>query len=210
VVSAPLSIYEQNDGGGGDRPEPPAIGDPDPADVQRTGIIVSDAVAAAMAFCTICRIRRPRLSTHCRQCDNCVMGWDHHCNWIGNCVGQRNHRTFVLFLIMTPLWCILVCALASAQLIVEGFGTANSIGVTVLATAMFFCVSLLGMTFMHVSLVMDAQTLKMNTKRGPNNPALTSKQRWTNLANFCLSYGPRPTLCPSRALIREVSALEAV
>ena len=48
--------------------------------------------------CITCNIIRPPGASHCRTCDNCVLGFDHHCYYISNCVGKRNHKYFYLFL----------------------------------------------------------------------------------------------------------------
>ncbi|KAI4723800.1 Palmitoyltransferase akr1, ankyrin repeat-containing protein akr1 [Aureobasidium sp. EXF-10728] len=50
-------------------------------------------------FCTMCLIRKPLRSKHCRRCNRCVARHDHHCPWLNNCVGVNNHRPFVLYII---------------------------------------------------------------------------------------------------------------
>jgi len=71
--------------------------------------VMGDIQLRHLRLCATCKVRRPPRSSHCRYCDNCVLEFDHHCFWVGNCIGARNHKSFVAFL---------VCACLSAALLV--------------------------------------------------------------------------------------------
>jgi hypothetical protein len=49
-------------------------------------------------LCPDCEVIRTKRSRHCSICNKCVERFDHHCPWINNCVGTKNHGSFMLFL----------------------------------------------------------------------------------------------------------------
>ncbi|CAD6191271.1 unnamed protein product [Caenorhabditis auriculariae] len=51
-----------------------------------------------LQFCEPCGGYKAPRSHHCSKCRRCCMKMDHHCPWINNCVGHRNHAYFVRFL----------------------------------------------------------------------------------------------------------------
>ena len=50
-------------------------------------------------LCADCFTIRTSRSKHCSVCNRCVERFDHHCPWINNCVGVKNHTYFIIFVI---------------------------------------------------------------------------------------------------------------
>lgn len=70
--------------------------------------ICLDGTTVRLKFCSTCQIFRPPRSFHCPICDNCVERFDHHCLWIGTCIGQRNYCWFSSFIWLTAGLCVFV------------------------------------------------------------------------------------------------------
>lgn len=57
-----------------------------------------DSDCQFLQFCTFCDGYKPPRAHHCRRCNRCCMKMDHHCIWLGKCVGFRNQASFLTFL----------------------------------------------------------------------------------------------------------------
>mmetsp|Transcript_14810 Transcript_14810/g.33694 ORF Transcript_14810/g.33694 Transcript_14810/m.33694 type:complete len:298 (-) Transcript_14810:47-940(-) len=53
--------------------------------------------------CKWCVKYKPDRCHHCRVCRTCILKMDHHCPWIYNCVGFRNHKFFFLLLFYSSI-----------------------------------------------------------------------------------------------------------
>jgi len=79
-------------------------------------------------FCVTCRIWRPLRAIHCRYCNACVKKLDHHCPWIGTCVGERNYKYFFGFLSTLTLYNLVIFSGSVLQLVEEAVTQAKSRG----------------------------------------------------------------------------------
>ena len=50
-------------------------------------------------YCPKCLIKMDFRTKHCVICEKCVDDFDHHCFWVGNCVGKKNFSFFFDFLV---------------------------------------------------------------------------------------------------------------
>lgn len=51
-------------------------------------------------YCVNCFIDIPIRGKHCKICRSCIATFDHHCVWLGNCIGENNRKYFLIFLFL--------------------------------------------------------------------------------------------------------------
>ncbi|OMO55732.1 Zinc finger, DHHC-type, palmitoyltransferase [Corchorus capsularis] len=56
--------------------------------------------------CSYCNVEQPPRAKHCHDCDRCVLQFDHHCVWLGTCIGQGNHCKFWWYICEETALCL--------------------------------------------------------------------------------------------------------
>jgi hypothetical protein len=59
-------------------------------------------------YCDICGIHQPLGTAHCSYCNCCIDNLDHHCPWMGKCIGKKNMIWFQSFIGIVLLYMLLV------------------------------------------------------------------------------------------------------
>ncbi|CAJ1397720.1 unnamed protein product [Effrenium voratum] len=150
--------------------------------------------------CKHCLIYKPDRCHHCRICHCCILKMDHHCPWIMNCVGFRNHKYFFLLVIYSILSCGFI-ALTITETIVQSLEQELPLSHRFLLMQCFTTASIMGALLtifagFHVMLMLRGLTTiefceKMSIVA---NNSKSSKYDLGLYRNVTAVVGPRPWL----------------
>jgi palmitoyltransferase ZDHHC9/14/18 len=160
-------------------------------------VVEAEGVNIPLKFCETCRLYRPHRAKHCKDCDCCVLEFDHHCPWVNNCVGKRNYKHFVGFVLSIALLDCWVGFLSGYWLIsraVESGGfnqavKANPIALVLLIFCFILSWCLLSLAGYHCWLVSNHLTTNQHIKQGDSISARNSTRKgcFSNFYSLCLT-----------------------
>ncbi|KAF8064338.1 DHHC palmitoyltransferase-domain-containing protein [Lyophyllum atratum] len=112
-------------------------------------------------YCAIDEIVKPYRTHHCRSCGTCILKYDHHCPWIGQCVGARNHKFFLNFVQAASVYAVYVCVvfiIFLARAVNSPNGTLDPQWIVIIALSGIFGLFTTLLQVTHIRLICLGQT----------------------------------------------------
>ncbi|XP_016404872.1 palmitoyltransferase ZDHHC18-like isoform X1 [Sinocyclocheilus rhinocerous] len=172
----------------------------------RTKEVVINQQVVKLKYCFTCKIFRPPRTSHCSLCDNCVERFDHHCPWVGNCVGKRNYRFFYTFIVSLSFLTAFIFGCVTTHLALRSQGgnglvfalQASPASALELVVCFFSVWSILGLSGFHTYLVATNLTTNEDIKGSwsgkSGNEDVGNPYSYNSIIKNCCSVlcGPMP------------------
>ncbi|XP_073149911.1 probable protein S-acyltransferase 4 [Henckelia pumila] len=174
----------------------------------RTKDVVVNGHTVKVKFCDTCLLYRPPRASHCSICNNCVQRFDHHCPWVGQCIGIRNYRFFYMFISTSTILCIYVFVVSWINIVRPKRNIFTSMSRDILSVVLIvYCFIAVwfvgGLSVFHFYLISTNQTTYENfryrydKKENPYNKGMIK-----NLKEVFFSKIP-PSINDFRAFVRD-------
>jgi len=126
-----------------------------------------------------CVIKPVPGTKHCRRCNKCVVGFDHHCLWLNTCIGARNYKTWFAFVAVLFAWTVVGSGISWALLLRALPVQSRSLAVGHRPAALVTALGTLGLSVwtimllaLHVYLACNGLTTLQWVQQGSRGPQL--------------------------------------
>eukprot|EP00933_Yihiella_yeosuensis_P006500 TRINITY_DN111202_c0_g1_i1.p1 TRINITY_DN111202_c0_g1~~TRINITY_DN111202_c0_g1_i1.p1 ORF type:complete len:318 (-),score=42.73 TRINITY_DN111202_c0_g1_i1:228-1181(-) len=149
--------------------------------------------------CKWCLKYKPDRCHHCRICNTCVLRMDHHCPWVYNCIGFRNHKYFFLLLVYAAIDLVFIVTTMFESV---WWSTRTDVAVSMMFSlaigegfAAFLAVITCVFLGFHIWLMVKAMTTlefcEKSVKKASYNSSIYSQDVYQNI---CAVLGSQPLL----------------
>ncbi|XP_057950286.1 probable protein S-acyltransferase 4 [Malania oleifera] len=180
----------------------------------RTRDAIVNGHTIKVKYCDTCLLYRPPRASHCSICNNCVQRFDHHCPWVGQCIGIRNYRFFFMFISTSTILCLYVFLFSWINILHPRKKFLNAISDDILSDFLIvYCFIAIwfvgGLTAFHFYLICTNQTTYENFRyRYDKKENPFTKGMIGNLREIFLSEIP-PSMHDFRAIVHEDDQIDA-
>ncbi|XP_011041326.1 PREDICTED: probable protein S-acyltransferase 3 [Populus euphratica] len=135
--------------------------------LHHTKDVVVNGHSIKLKFCDTCLLYRPPRASHCSICNNCIQKFDHHCPWVGQCIGLRNYPYFIGFISTSTTLCIYVFVFSWFNVLRQQGTLWSIMSHDVLSVVLIACCFVAvwfvgGLTLFHLYLISTNQTTYEN------------------------------------------------
>ena len=170
--------------------------------------IISNGSFVKYTYCYTCNVFRPPRTSHCAACDNCCQRFDHHCLWLGNCIGKRNYKYFFI-LISTLNLNAIIEIIYNIFILVQSIKdkeekkikfrtfTISVLSFTIFFDLMYIIFFLGKLQIVHTRLLLKNFTFYEDFKQKLKNPANINpyhKNLWQHIYRLILAFVPKTLL----------------